>query len=400
MLRFYISCALSALLALNVTAGSRKGSHRSKEAVSAAYSSVKPQVLPPTDVTATGFTANWEPVSGAEGYAVLVYNRSEAPSDGVYAVLYENFNLVSAGSWVEPEWVDEYYIDLSRDPYNYTYGPDWTVAGYASFAGGMVGGVIYSPYIDLTNDGGTFTVNICVQGYSGSEYVVTSCGATEESESFILTETGANEFSATFTNGCHDTFLRFVDNGFPDDDGTHADCFTYLDEVTVTQQLKAGDQVLQLVDLNEEIDAPDTSCPFEPLRFTYDENTFYYDVVAAFRDYDDPDDPYSYEQWYSDYSDLQEVKLDKPAPDDPDDPDDPEPDGIRSAGTSAEVFATGAQGAIHLVLPQPQHVSVYGLDGRCVASRLIGSGSVDLPVAAGVYIISTESGRTAKIAVK
>lgn len=37
----------------------------------------KPVAKPATAITSKGFTANWEPVTGAEGYAVCVYEKQE-----------------------------------------------------------------------------------------------------------------------------------------------------------------------------------------------------------------------------------------------------------------------------------------------------------------------------------
>lgn len=264
-----------------------------------------------TNVTENGFTANWEPVAGAEGYSVLVWGMEVAPADGVYTVLQEDFNLISYGSIVEPVQAEDYYIDLSDENWDCVWSPGWAVAGYAMFAGGKVNGVIYTPYMDLTNDGGKFTAVLGIQGYAGQEIVVASCGETEALKKVRLTREGYSEIRVDFDNGVHDSYLRIVDNGFPDADDPYEymENYAYLDDFAVEQHLKKGDEVLIPVDVNDAVDAPKTSADFSNLRFRAGRDVLYYDVIAAFREYDDPDDPWSYDQWYSEYSALQRVEL-------------------------------------------------------------------------------------------
>ena len=271
-----------------------------------------PIVLEPTDVTATGFTANWEALPGADGYAVMVFTKTTIDEPGEYTVLSEDFSLITAGSIIEPVWDDNAYVDLSSEEYDWVWTPNWTAGPYPSYAGGKIGGVIYTPYIDLTNNGGKYTVEIGVVGDKGGEYLVRSIGTGDEiRKTAILEESGYNLLRFEFENGCHDTFLVFVDNGFPSDPTgeTTLDKYLYLDDVKITQHLEAGDEMLQLVDINEAVDAPATSCKFDPMRFLYGATTVYYDVMGAYLDYPDPDDPWYYESTYSPYSDLQRVDL-------------------------------------------------------------------------------------------
>lgn len=270
-----------------------------------------PVVKEATNVTEKGFTANWEPVAGAEGYSVLVWGMETAPADGVYTLLQEDFNLITYGSVVEPLQAEDNFIDLSDENWNCVSTPGWSVFGYAMFAGGKVNGVIYTPYMDLTNDGGKFTAVLGVEGYGNQEIVVASVGETEVVKKVRLQHDGYSELRVEFDNGVHDSYLRIVDNGFPDaeDQYDYAEKYAYLDDFSVEQSLKAGDSVLVPVDVNESVEAPKTSADFANLRFRGGRDLLFYDVIAAFREYEDPDDPWSYEQWYSDYSALQRVEL-------------------------------------------------------------------------------------------
>lgn len=270
-----------------------------------------PVVKEATNVTENGFTANWEAVPGAEGYSVLVWGMETIVADGVYTVMKEDFNLISYGSIVEPAQAEDYYVDLSDENWDCVNTPGWAVAGYAMFAGGKVNGVIYTPYMDLTNNGGKFTAVLGIQGYAGQEIAVVSCGETEVEKKVRLTREGYSEIRVEFDNGVHDSYLRIVDNGFPDaeDQYDYAENYAYLDDFAIEQFLNVGNCLLWPIDVNDGIEAPATSADFTNLRFRYNSDVVYYDVIAAFREYDDPDDPWRYDQWYSDYSALQRVEL-------------------------------------------------------------------------------------------
>ena len=291
-----------------------------------------PAILPATDITEEGFTANWKAVPGTETYSVLVYEPATAKVAGNYTILHETFDLVSLGSTVEPYFPDETLVELSD--YDWTITPDWQ--GYwPVFAQGKVSGIIYSPYIDLTNDGGKFTVTIEVEGQGGAQVVLTSVGENDNKEvvKFDLTQTGTNTFTHTFTNGCHDTYLTFVDNGVLNDpDQIYADKYDFLDEITVTQNLKAGDLALRLVGTAE---TARTSQSFATMPYRYGATQLAYDVQAnvLIPGPDYPFDEFDYEVERSAYSPLEYVTLlggETPGPG-PDDPtpgdDDPVVDG-------------------------------------------------------------------------
>ena len=263
-----------------------------------------PVALPATDVTVDGFTANWQSYPGAESYTVLVYEPTQIAADGEYAIIEENFNLVSKGTMAEPYFPDDAYISLSD--LGWTYTPDWS-GFYPVFSRGMVSGIVQSPYLDLVHDGGKFTVTFGVTGYSGATVKLTSCGDTKEVQEFKLIESGYNEFTATFTNGTHDTYLEYVDFGILDDpDNLYSNCYDYLDDIVVTQYLEAGEVALRIVDCKE---AFTNSQEFATLPYRYGATRLAYDVQANIVTFNDPDDPWDYDVEWSPYSELQYVTL-------------------------------------------------------------------------------------------
>lgn len=288
---------------LSVGFGAQAAPHL--KSVKKAATMAAPVVLPATNVTDDGFTANWKAYPGAESYTVLVYEPVDIAADGEYTILEESFDLVSQGTTVEPYYPDETYVALSD--YDWTYTPDWTGL-YPVFARGMVSGIVYSPYIDLTHNGGKFTVTFGVTGYSGALVKLTATGETAVTQEFTLTTNGYNEFTAEFTNGTHDTYLTFVDFGILNDpDGLYMDCFDFLDDIAVKQELAAGDTALRIVDCKEAFGT--TSYDFATLPYRYGANHLAYDVQANIVTFNDPDDPYDYDIEWSPYSELQHVYL-------------------------------------------------------------------------------------------
>lgn len=320
---------------------------------------VTPNVLPATDITETGFTANWESVAGAEGYAVFCYEPIQVTESGEYNVLEESFNLVNQGSTVEPVWHEGFSCTLDTD-YDYTFTPDWTVVG-AAFARGMVSGNLYTPYVDLTNNGGHYRLEMDVIAQGGTKFSVRSVGTTEETQTYVCTETGWQTVSFEFSNGSHDTYLYIVDEGIVgDDDGEYANVLSWFDNVRFVQNLQAGDTFLRLVALKDGVNAPDTSVRFDDMKFLYEATHLCYDLYAAYFYYDDPDDPWNYDVDYSKYSALQHLTL----------------------------LSTGVSDIINEAVP----VTVFDLQGRFVGRSTEGLDE-------GIYIVR-QGDKSRKIMVK
>jgi hypothetical protein len=334
---------------------------KSKAVVAKSSSLGKVIALPPTNITFDSFTANWKAFAGADGYSVFVYEPIEVTETDEYAVLDESFNLVDVGSVIEPEWTEDFYVSLDED-YDYTLTPNWGCIECA-FAQGMVSGILYSPYIDLTNDNGAFRVELQTSGDIGTVVKVISYGAENEEASDTITADNDGLLEFEFTNGCHDTFLKFVDMGnIYDSENTS---LTWFDNVTVFQNLLAGDEILRLVALNDAVDAPTTSADFADMKFLYGATSLAYDVMAAV-DVSDPDDPYDYSYEYSDYSDLERFELQQSA--------------VNTISQDAKATINGA-------------TDIYSLDGRKVSV----ASAADL--SAGIYVVRTADGFR-KIAVK
>lgn len=327
----------------------------------------KPEVLPATNVTANGFTANWKPVSGADGYAVFVYTLGYAPADGTYAVVDEDFNGVTFGSLTEPEYAEDTYMMLD----DYTDLPNWSVYE-GMFVKNMVGGIVYSPYIDLTNNGGNYRVELDVVSDVANDSVIVEAHATDQPTQKVgkrLDPNGDGHLSFDFTNGGHDTYFSIIN---------YETSAFYVDRVRVEQDLKEGDKIYTMVALNESVDASDTpSADFPALTFAPNATEVYYDVYAAGRFYDDPSDPYSYEQYYSPFSDMQKVELTNNA---------------SIEHNIAKTFSvSGGEGFILVSAEKPMQVNVSTVDGRTVASVAYTSGEQRIALPQGFYVVRAGS---------
>ena len=330
----------------------------------------KPVVLPATNVTKNGFTANWEKVENTEAYCVFVYTEHTAQQDETFTVLHETFDLIDFGNIGNPVWSDELYEDLDL----YTSLPNWTVYGYTTYVQGMVGGIVYTPYIDLRNDGGKYTVNLSVYGESGDEIIVESDGTTEEKQSFVLDYTGVKNVTLTFTNGRKDTFFHLHN--------TKGNEF-YVDEVQVTQELKAGDKAYVYVDLQDAVPGTETSADFKKLRYAPDADVVYYDLYAVVREYNDPEHPDRYEQVYSDFSEMMEVVLN------------PEATDIEENLNSEISFSTSNEG-ICIQLQEASNVKIFDVTGRNIINRQYAAGTHNISLSKGLYILNINN-KTQKI---
>lgn len=274
----------------------------------------RPTVLPATNITSSAFTANWEPVDGAEAYCVFVYIKDVAPSDGEYTIVDEDFNGIDFGSLIEPGGGDEYGVNLSDMGYAFTYG--WEAYAYPNFVPSMVAGLLYSPYLDLENNGGNYRVHITTYANRDDQIRVESHGSGEKQVVDYTVEiddyqsTGVSTKTLEFDNGTRDLFFSVINITAP---VGQAD---YTDRVQVTQDLQAGDVVYTTVASDEAVMAEDDwGNQVTSKRFTLNsgyldgKTEVYYDVYAAVEDWSTPNGSLPYTLVTSPYSQKVLVNL-------------------------------------------------------------------------------------------
>jgi len=267
----------------------------------------RPVVLPATNITNNAFTANWQPVDGAEAYCVFVYIKDVAPGDGEYTIIDEDFNGIDFGSLIEPAGGDEYGVNLSDMGYAFTYG--WEIYAYPNFVPSMVAGLLYSPYLDLENNGGNYRVHITTYANRDDQIRVESHGSGEKQVVIYTVEiddyqsTGISTKTLEFDNGTRDLFFSAINVTAP---VGQAD---YIDRVQVTQDLQAGDVVYTTVASDEAVMAQDDwGYDVTSKRFTLNgdylngHTEVYYDVYAAYDDWSTPNGSTPYTLVTSPYS--------------------------------------------------------------------------------------------------
>jgi len=128
-----------------------------------------PEVKAATDVTAEGFTANWSPSVGAEGY--VVQPTATHVADGVepYYIINSDFSKVTQGSIAEPV-LPQYVVESLED---FIDQPGWVgrmilrAGGYLGLTNNYLGtygnSLLQSPVLDLSTNNGEVNVEINYQ---------------------------------------------------------------------------------------------------------------------------------------------------------------------------------------------------------------------------------------------
>ena len=306
MKKFY---TLIALLAMTIMA-SAQGLKTMRKADTATLP--KPVALPATDITAKSFTANWEPVDGAEGYSVTVYRKDVVETDGKYTLVDEDFAGITEGSLIEPAGGDVEYVDLSP----YTSTPGWAAYAFPNFVPSMVAGKIYSPEIDLAGNEGRYTIILTMYCSDGDEILIESHGTGETVKKTVAAQVdngaqGQAKIEVDFENGCEHLYFSVINiTAQPGE----AD---YFDRIQVVQDLKQGDVVYTCVALNDAIDAETESGDkvtsnkfYDVTRCAGDAKVLYYDIFASAYNFGyDEEGKIAYNYVYSPYSDKIMVDL-------------------------------------------------------------------------------------------
>ncbi len=273
----------------------------------------KPEAKPATNITATGFTANWGAVNDCDGYAVFVYDRKTVTTNGEMTIADEDFNGITGGNINEPLGGDEEYVDLSDYGYAQTYG--WSAYGFPNFIRSMVAGLVYSPYLDLRANNGKYKIVVDAYCNNGDEIRIESNGSNGKE---IKTQkaqveggaTGIAEVTFEFENGCEDLFFSVINNtakeGAPD----------YFDRIQVKQDMKIGDVINYMVGGNDAVDAVNettndsiNSCRITGLSKYTSAKVVYYDLYASANDFSTPNGSMPYTFVTSPFADLVKVDM-------------------------------------------------------------------------------------------
>lgn len=259
------------------TVQARRYTMNSKYTWHHAFGLAAPVAKVPTNLDERGsYTANWGPSAKATRYIVNNYGVYKAEADEEdHVVMDEPFDLVdatvtSADDPSSPESVGNDYAPSDLNDFTHQVG--WVGMGNTMAQGylGCAQAYTFMPYITspalyLDNDT-CFKLGLKVHGspvdilvvtVNGNKYAVMYDENGDIDGEFTIPESGKN-VKLDFTSYQYMAFM--------------------LDEVSVKQNLKKGDNVFTFLG-SKEVAAPDTTCNFDGLS-NYDYDLFAYDVVA------------------------------------------------------------------------------------------------------------------------
>ena len=167
-----------------------------------------------TGITATGFTANWSPVEGAASYTLHVDRRQ--PSAGGEILLSEDFakctvaGTANLGGTNAFQTVDGQYFQTSGWSGKYLY-PE---VGMMKMGNSSNGGALCTPAIDLSSNGGTFTVQFAASRYDNDKEKTVMKVYLEGDEALAQTTEmlpldPMNTYTLTFTDGTASSKIVF-----------------------------------------------------------------------------------------------------------------------------------------------------------------------------------------------
>ena len=167
-----------------------------------------------TGITATGFTANWSPVEGAASYTLHVDRRQ--PSAGGEILLSEDFakctvaGTANLGGTNAFQTVDGQYFQTSGWSGKYLY-PE---VGMMKMGNSSNGGALCTPAIDLSSNGGTFTVQFAASRYDNDKEKTVMKVYLEGDEAHAQTTEmlpldAMNTYTLTFTGGTESSKIVF-----------------------------------------------------------------------------------------------------------------------------------------------------------------------------------------------
>ena len=163
---------------------------------------------------ATGFTANWSPVEGAVSYTLYVDRRQ--PSAGGEILLSEDFakctvaGTANLGGTNAFQTVDGQYFQTSGWSGKYLY-PE---VGMMKMGNSSNGGALCTPAIDLSSNGGTFTVQFAASRYDNDKEKTVMKVYLEGDEAHAQTTEmlpldPMNTYTLTFTGGTASSKIVF-----------------------------------------------------------------------------------------------------------------------------------------------------------------------------------------------
>lgn len=355
-----------------------------------------PEFLPFTEVSTNGFTANWAPVDGADGYSFYTYLFHTAQADEEYALLDTKFDLYNAGYDLT---IDSplTYKQLGYDGYldGIIERSDWK-AYMPLLANGYLGldnalqrnglkGKMESPVYDLSSGGGDVHFRIHCMGEGVTKFSVNLSNYHElqrDSETGIIsTQTLVDqqiiEVSSTWTV-YEVTLHNATTSSIIDIQAEEGSGRLWLKEFKVSISLQQGELVSMPYVYRQGEDM--TGCSIVVNTADYSKGDAYACKIACFENDDNGDAVYDTSSDFSDFSYV------------------PSAEGsVREITASSDVRVMNTTDGVRIECNNPEAVAIYNLSGRVVYNTAAAATSHDIPLSKGLYIARVGS-TTLKIA--
>lgn len=340
------------------------------EVIKAIASLDAPEALTATQITTSGFTANWEAVANAENYMLNVYGMETFNEAATKTVLAEDFSGVTKGSMDGIE-----FGKLTEGLDAYTNTPGWVAHNHAFAAGYIVlapysdAAQLYTPSMNLTH-ATTITVNMAEYSYkyyTGGKVTVTlydtSSDEAIDSKEFEITEAAFADFTFTTNKGTENSYFEIAYSGSNK---------IFINDVKISMAFLPGSTYSMLIG-NYETDAT----TYEVVKEAVANVVYTYNVVAMARSVDSS-------------GNIITVKSE------------PSKTITVNRGTGVEKVTTNASVSVRngsiVITADSADAMVFTAAGTHVATARV-NGETAISVAPGIYIVKA-AGSIAKVLVK
>ncbi|MDE6402405.1 MAG: fibronectin type III domain-containing protein, partial [Muribaculaceae bacterium] len=209
-----------------------------------------PEATNATDITADGFTANWNAVDNAVGYQVNCFSSQVLEEPGEVSVFSEDFSGITKGSITSVSFDTDDLNTMTKVSGWLTDFSKTFAAGYYVIYPSSGPGKLVTPAIDLGKNNGAFTVSVkAAAGGYGSFFTsdntievsivegdnINDLTVIETAEAQKITSEDFIDYTFNFTKGAPNTRLLIA---YTQAEGNSDKL--YIDEINVDQTLPAG----------------------------------------------------------------------------------------------------------------------------------------------------------------
>lgn len=243
-----------------------------------AFGVAAPQVKPATDIDSRGsYTANWDSSVKATGYRVNNYGLTTAKEDGLQSVIDEDFSGITSDvtASTDPKNPEQAGTSKYESLNGYTKLPGWTVKNMAVTQGWMgainddyTTGIVKTPALYLDN-ADSFKLTIKAVGTAGDDLTIKT-----DKQTYYIAFDDNGEINGTYT---------IPESGSAVTLSITSDATFMIDNIKVSQELKAGDNIYTLLNSTTVDGKENTTTTFSNL-YDYEFDSYAYAVTAIRED--------------------------------------------------------------------------------------------------------------------